>query len=136
MNSLRKEQEEQKAEPKPKAKAKTGVPKAIVGILNGSFLTREHVLGNMPFILWCAGLMLAYIAYGYYTERTVRDLQRTDAEVKELKSEYHSERWALELEEQQSNLATEVEPLGLHESVVRPGQLQVDEDELESAQEQ
>lgn len=73
MNSLRKEQEEQKPEPKPKAKAKTGVPKAIVGILNGSFLTREHVLGNMPFILWCAGLMLAYIAYGYYTERTVRD---------------------------------------------------------------
>ena len=130
MNSLR---EKKPVEPeKPKAaKPKAKVPTFFIGILNGSFLTREHVLGNMSFILWCAGLMLTYIAYGYYTERTVRDLQTIDAEVKELKSEYHSERWALELEEQQSNLATEVQPMGLVESTVRPEKLEVDEDLLE-----
>lgn len=131
MNTLREKKGEEPVEKRaPKAKAK--VPNFFIGILNGSFLTRQHVLGNMSFILWCAGLMLTYIAYGYYTERTVRDLQRTDAEVKELKSEYYSERWALELEEQQSNLATEVEPLGLVESIVRPTQLEVDEDLLET----
>ncbi|MBK9195992.1 MAG: hypothetical protein IPO17_13655 [Flavobacteriales bacterium] len=131
MNTLREKKGEEPVEKKaPKAKAK--VPTFFIGILNGSFLTKQHVLGNMSFILWCAGLMLTYIAYGYYTERTVRDLQTIDAEVKELKSEYHSERWALELEEQQSNLATEVQPLGLVESTVRPQQLEVDEDLLET----
>ena len=130
MNRMR-----ENAEEKPKAKKAAKpmrLPRGFISVLNGSFLTKEHVLGNMSFILWCAGLMLTYIAYGYYTERTVRDLQTIDAEVKELKSEYHSERWALELEEQQSNLATEVQPLGLVESTVRPQQLEVDEDLLET----
>jgi hypothetical protein len=60
----------------------------LIGVLNGSFLTKENVLGNMPFILFCAGLMITYIAYGYHTERIVRDLDRTGTELKELRSEY------------------------------------------------
>ena len=103
----------------------------MIGVLNGSFLTREKVLGNMPFILFCAGLMSTYIAYGYHTERVVRDLHRTDVELKELRSEYITVRARLEKAEQQSQVASGIGQLGLEESRVPPVKLEVEEDRLE-----
>jgi len=107
------------------------VPRAMIGVLNGSFLTRGKVLGNMPFILFCAGLMITYIAYGYHTERVVRDLHRTDVELKELRSEYITVRARLEKAEQQSQVASGIGQLGLEESRVPPVKLEVEEDRLE-----
>lgn len=140
MNKLREKQEEaMPAEPTAKAKraaaakkpgAAARVPKMMIGVLNGSFLTKEKVLGNMPFILFCAGLMITYIAYGYHTERIVRDLDRTDAELKELRSEYITVRAQLEKTEQQSQVASGIGELGLHESRVPPVKLEVAKDEL------
>ena len=132
MNTLR---EKTKEEPEKAAKAtKPGaaakLPRAFISVLNGSFLTRENVLGNMSFILFCAGLMIAYIAYGYHTERIVRDLDSTGAELMELRSEYITVRAELEKLERQSNVADRIGALGLHESRVPPVKLTVDEDQL------
>jgi len=108
------------------------VSRAMIGVLNGSFLTREKLLGNMPFILFCAGLMITYIAYGYHTERIVRDLDRTDSELKELRSEYITVQSQLETKEQQSQVAAGIGDLGLRESVVPPVKLEVGENDLEN----
>lgn len=147
MNKLREKQEEEatpveatEAKPRTSAKARkqaapsaaARVPKMMIGVLNGSFLTKEKVLGNMPFILFCAGLMITYIAYGYHTERVVRDLHRTDSELKELRSEYITVRSQLEKTEQQSQVAAGIGELGLKESRVPPVKLEVDKDELKS----
>lgn len=117
MNKLReKEEEVTPAEPTAKEKRAAGqksgepsgaarVPKLMIGVLNGSFLTKEKVLGNMPFILFCAGLMITYIAYGYHTERIVRDLDRVDQELKELRSEHITVVSQREKMEQQSQVA-------------------------------
>jgi len=136
VNKLRDKQEEEAPAAKSrKATARPGgsvrVPRLMIGVLNGSFLTREKLLGNMPFILFCAGLMIAYIAYGYHTERVVRDLHRTDSELKELRSEYITVRAQLEKAEQQSQVASGIGQLGLKESRVPPVKLEVDEDRLE-----
>lgn len=112
------------------------VPKMMIGVLNGSFLTREKVLGNMPFILFCAGLMITYIAYGYHTERVVRDLHRTDSELKELRSEYITVLSLLQTAEQQSQVASDIGELGLKESRVPPVQLEVTKDELNATRSQ
>ncbi|MBK8498793.1 MAG: hypothetical protein IPL52_08245 [Flavobacteriales bacterium] len=139
MNRLR----EEKAKEAPRAKrpssrlggkpgAATRLPRMLISVLNGSFLTKEKVLGNMPFILFCAALMITYIAYGYHTERIVRDLERTGAELKEQRAEYLTVRAELEKQEQQSQVAGRIEGLGLHESRVPPVQLPVDKKDLES----
>lgn len=128
MNKLR-DRKEQAQEPSPKAKSRPArLPRALIGVMNGSFLTKEKVVGNMPFILFCAGLMLCYIGYGYWTERTVRDLDRTNAELKEMRSEYLTVRSHLEQAQQQSHVAGDIGTLGLKESKTPPMRIAVDKD--------
>ena len=96
------------------------LPRGFINVLNGSFLTREKVLGNMPFILFCAGLMIIYIAYGYQTERIVRQLDHTGSELKELRSEYITVRSQLDKKEQQSQVESGIGAFGLEDSRVSP----------------
>lgn len=137
MNRIREQRTEEDAAGEADRKAPrkrsgaAALPRAMVDVLNGSFLTRESVLGNMPFILFCAGLMLAYIGYGYWTERTVRDLDRTNAEVKEMRSEYLTVRSHLEQAQQQSHVAGDISALGLKESKTPPMRITVEADQLE-----
>ena len=126
MNTLR-EKKEQEQRPSPKAKSGPArLPRALISVMNGSFLTKEKVVGNMPFILFCAGLMLCYIGYGYWTERTVRDLDRTNAELKEMRSEYLTVRSHLEQAQQQSHVASDIGTLGLKESKTPPMRINVE----------
>ncbi|HEY0978244.1 MAG TPA: FtsL-like putative cell division protein [Flavobacteriales bacterium] len=139
MNKLKEKKQEPAAEAAPKAKGKNSpgpgvkLSRGLISVLNGSFLTRENVLGNMRFILFVAGLMLCYIAYGYWTERTVRELDRTSRELKEMRSEYITVRSHLEQAEQQSRVADGISGLGLKESRVPPRHIEVDKDELEAS---
>jgi hypothetical protein len=130
MNRMRENIPEEPVRPA-KASKPARLPKAFIGVLSGAFLTRENVLRNMPFILFCAGLMIAYIAYGYHTERVVRELERTGAALKEQRAEYITVRAELETQEQQSQVAGRIGALGLHESRVPPVKIKVDEDRLE-----
>ncbi len=135
MNSIRKPKQEAPKVERPKgvaAGAGARISKGMVSILNGSFLTRENVLGNMRFILFCAALMLCYIAYGYWTERTVRELDRTSRELKEVRSEYLTIRSHLEQAEQQSSVADGIRGMGLRESRVPPRRIEVSEEQLEA----
>ncbi|MBK7384892.1 MAG: hypothetical protein IPI81_16390 [Flavobacteriales bacterium] len=129
MNRIREQKTEDAPQPK-KAAPAARLPRGLVSVLNGTFLTKERVLGNMPFILFCTALMVLYIAYGYHTERVVRDLERTGSELKEQRAEYITVRAELEKLERQSNVADRIGALGLHESRVPPVKLTVDEDQL------
>ena len=139
MNKVREKKTEEAAEaPKSSTKAGAGtskparLPRALIGVLNGSFLTKEAVLGNMRFILFCAGLMLAYIGYGYWTERTVRELDKTNAELKEMRSEYLTVRSHLEQAQQQSHVAGDIQSLGLKESKTPPMRITVEKEQLQT----
>lgn len=134
MNKLREKKEEPAEETSTRKSASkpARIPRALIGVLNGSFLMKEAVLGNMRFILFCAGLMLAYIAYGYWTERTVRELEKTNAELKEMRSEYLTVRSHLEQAQQQSHVAGDIEALGLKESKTPPMRISVEDERIEN----
>ncbi len=125
MNKVR----HQPAEQAPKAKR--SVSRGLANVLSGTFLTREKVLANMPFLLFVAGLMLVYIGYGYWTERTERELDRTGTELKEMRSEYITIRSHLEKAERQSQVADDIGGLGLRESRVPPLRITVDRKQSE-----
>jgi hypothetical protein len=132
MNRMREQKQEPAEKPeKASAPVRPALPIPVINLLNGSWLTRENVLGNMKFILFCAGMMILYIAYGYHTERTVRELDRTGSELKELRSEYITIRARLEKLEQQSQVAAGISALGLEESRVPPVKIEVDPRELD-----
>lgn len=136
MNRLR-EPEPPKGKPagkKPAARAKR-LPSGLISVLNGSFLTREAVLRNMPFILFLAGLGLLAIAYGYHAERVVRRIDRAGAALREQRAEYISVRAELEKLEQQSQVAQRISGLGLKESRVPPVKVAVAEEQLEAVHE-
>lgn len=131
MNKLRDKKEPEHVKPqKASAAPRMKMPVSFISILNGTFLTKERVLGNMQFILFCAGMMIVYIAYGYHTERVVRDLDHTGSELKELRSEYITVRARLEKMEQQSQVAAGIGALGLRESRVPPVKVEVREKDL------
>ncbi|MDX9750170.1 MAG: FtsL-like putative cell division protein [Flavobacteriales bacterium] len=105
-----------------------GLPRAMVSVINGSFLARENVLRNMPFILFCAAMMIVYIAYGHTSERIVRDLDKATGALKEKRAEYISVRAELEKQEQQSQVAARISALGLKESRELPARITVTPD--------
>lgn len=129
----KRKEETPKAKPAgPRPKGKHTFSRGLVNVMNGTFLTREKVLANMPYLLFVAGLMLFYIGYGYWTERTVRELDRTSSDLKEMRSEYITVRSHLERAERQSQVADDIGGMGLRESRVPPMRIGVDKRELKA----
>jgi hypothetical protein len=106
-------------QPQPKgAKKKSGVR----DIINGNILTRENVTGQIPYILFLAFLAIVYIANRYRYERIVREGQRMQIEVKNLRAESITTASQLMHISKQSQVSILIKErgLGLEESVVPP----------------
>ena len=83
-----------------------GVAKRILGVLDGSFLTRDNVLNNIPFLLFLFGIGIFYIGNSHYGEGTVIGMERLNREIKELRSEFISTRSELMFVSKQSGELT------------------------------
>lgn len=117
-------------EPKktPKAKkAPSRLRSSMLAVLNGTFLTRDNVLGYLPFMFFLVFVSVLYISYGYYTEKTVKELTRLEAVVKDMKAQNLTLKSDLEVIKKQSHVAESISELGLTESVKPPHKIYVDE---------
>jgi len=99
----------------------------IASILNGSFLTRDSIINQLPFMAFIGFLLILYIYNGYQSEKTIRELYIADTELKELKSQYTTTFSKLESMRQQSNVALKIQSVGLVESRVPPKKIVVEE---------
>jgi Bacteriodetes cell division protein (FtsL-like) len=121
-----------KKEKKPKKKREAGkVSKSLANIFSGSFLSKDNVVGLLPFIFFLTFIGILYIANGYYAEKVVRELHKTGNEVKELRSEYITIKSDLNFKSKQSQVAQATEPLEIYESTTPPTKILIDEDEQE-----
>ena len=84
------------------------------------WLNYQSIVKQVPFFLFLAGLAVLYIYNGHYANKTIRNINRTEKEVKELKYEYTAIKGELISRSKQSELIKAVEPLGLKELVVSP----------------
>jgi hypothetical protein len=71
-------------EPEKKPGFKTG---SVKDILDGSLLTRDFVIRQLPFIMFLAILAIIYIGNRYHSEKLVRRAGELQSELKELRAE-------------------------------------------------
>lgn len=71
------------------------------------------IVKNVPFFLFASLLAVIYIYNGHYADKTIRQINLTNRELKELEYEYKTLRGEVMFRSKQSELAKSVEPLGL-----------------------
>jgi len=125
---------EEKVEPVKSKPAKTGrkgvLAKALSGVFSGTFLENEKNFKHVPFILFLAVLATTYIAYGYYADDTIRDVNKISNNLKELKSEFIYTKSELMFASKQSEVAKAAESIGLKEPIVPPLKIEIDSTQL------
>jgi hypothetical protein len=110
----------------PKPRKKGVLAKGLSAIFSGTFLTNEKTLKHVPFLLFLALIAILYIANGYYADDKIREVNKINNELKELRSEYISVKSDLMFVSKQSEVAKSVEQLGLKEPVVPPMKIEAD----------
>ncbi len=81
---------------------------------------KDMMISMLPFVFFLTGLALIYIANSYCAERTIREIDKTAKDLKELRSEYITTKSDLSFKSNQSQVAASVLPEGLKESRVAP----------------
>jgi len=105
--------------------------RSLIRVLSGDFLSKETVVGLLPFIFFLTFLGVMYIANGYYAQGIVRDLQKTGNDVKELRSEYITIKSDLNYKSKQSQVAKATGSIEVYESTIPPTKIVVDKEVFE-----
>lgn len=107
------------------------VVKSLVGLVNGQTFTGKELMAQLPYLLFLVFLALVYIANGYWAENSVRNVNKTETELKELRSEYITTKSDLMFKTKQSEIAAELEgrEMQLEESMVPPKKIVVMSDD-------
>jgi hypothetical protein len=96
-------------------------------ILDGSILTRDSVIEQLPYLLFLTLIAVFYIGNRYHAEKIVRESIQTQAELKELRAESITSASKLMFISKQSEVARLVSKQGLElkEAVEPPKKLRV-----------
>jgi len=89
-------------------------------ILGGKFLTDEKTTRNFPYLMFLAFLGFIYIGNSYYAESSIRNAEKMNKELRELRYKHISTRAALMQRGRQSKVASVLEKKGIKESKVPP----------------
>jgi len=97
-------------------------------LIDGSVLTRNWVVNQVPFIIFITFLAILYIANRYHAERVVRETVKIQHEVKELRFESITTASDLMYISKQSEVARMVKEKipGLEELVEPPSKIVID----------
>jgi Bacteriodetes cell division protein (FtsL-like) len=90
-------------------------------------LNYPSLVRQLPFFLFLALLAVVYIYNGHYADNSIRSINRTATEVKELQYEYKAVKSEVMFRSKESELVKAVEPLGLKELTSSPVVLADDE---------
>ncbi|MBS1669350.1 MAG: hypothetical protein JST58_18410 [Bacteroidetes bacterium] len=80
----------------------------------------KWIVKDIPFFLFLALLAVVYIYNGHYAEKTIRNINKTTNELKELQFEYKTLKSEVMFRSKQSELSKAVAPFGLKELTVPP----------------
>lgn len=84
----------------------------------------QWIVKRLPYLTFLAGLTIVYIYNGHYSDKIIKNINKTGKEVKELQFEYKTMKSEVMFRSKQSELSKAVEPLGLKELQEPPYVLQ------------
>lgn len=119
IEKVQSEKKKKKAAKKKRVKTrakKSSKPNAFIQILNGDFLNRDFILGNLNFIFFLFFLLILTIGKGYYGKQLSAHVSQTEQELDELTGEYFEAKARLEESTQRSKLVEKLEHTGLKET--------------------
>ncbi len=90
------------------------------------WLNYQSLVRQVPFFLFLAVLAVVYIYNGHYADKTIRSINKTAKEVKELQWEYKTVKSEVMFQSKQSELVKAVVPLGLKELTEAPMVLKIE----------
>lgn len=101
---------------------KTEAKKTSVQATWKRWLNYQSVVKQVPFLFFLALLAVLYIYNGHYADKTIRQINRTAKEVKELRYEYIAVKSKVLLQGKQSELVKSdaIKQLGLKELETSP----------------
>jgi hypothetical protein len=100
---------------------------SVWDVFDGSLLTRDTVVRQLPFVLFITFLIILYIGNRYHAEKVIRETLQLQTELKELRARALSMASELEFISRQSEVARLVEnrSMGLQEAVDPPVKITV-----------
>jgi hypothetical protein len=96
------------------------VGKSVHDLLDGSFLTRQRFMKAMPFIIFMMVLGVLYITNIFHVERTKRQIDDLEEQLRELRYEYITSRSKLMYESKPSEIVLKLKDTGIIESMEPP----------------
>ena len=114
-----------KAKPPKKKQVHKVFVRSVFDVFNGNFLTNKSSIKQATFVMFLTIVALFYIANSYYAERKIRQINKINNELKELRSEYITSKSKLMFVSKQSEVAKTAEVMGLpiKESTTPPGKI-------------
>jgi len=100
-------------EPKAESTGKNEKKIPIKSLLDGSILTRESVIEQLPYLLFITLIAVFYIGNRYHAEKILREMQQTQNELRELRAESITTASKLMFISKQSEVSRLVQQKGL-----------------------
>ncbi|MFO8053552.1 MAG: FtsL-like putative cell division protein [Bacteroidales bacterium] len=95
----------------------------LQSVLGGSVLVNGQQIISLPYVLLLTMLAVVYIGNNYYAHHKIREVNRLEDEMKELRFEYRSTNSRLMFESKQSEVARKLDGTGIRESTEPPKKL-------------
>ncbi len=87
----------------------------------------KWVVSNIPFFLFLAVLAVLYIYNGHHADKLIREISKSEKNIKELEYEYKTLKSDVIFRSKASELVKVVAPLGLEEPKIPPVVIHVNE---------
>ncbi|MEY3432787.1 MAG: hypothetical protein RL131_723 [Bacteroidota bacterium] len=84
------------------------------------FINQKWLVKNVPFFLYLSALAVVYIYNGHHAEKAIKDINKTNRELKDLQYEYKMVRSEWMFLTKQSEIIKSVEPLGVKQILEPP----------------
>lgn len=101
-------------------KKKNKIAKGVSEVISGNFLTKDYIVNNITFVLFLLLLMISFVGWDYNAEKTLKKIAQSSRDVKELKLRAIAIKSELTNKSLQSQVAKDVEVMGLRESMDPP----------------